>query len=154
MDVGQPQGAAAARGQAELGIENIPLVGLGKRLEEVRLPDNKDPVIFPRHSEALYLLQRVRDEAHRFAITFHRSKRSQVMLESLLDDIPSLGEVRRKALLDHFGSVTAIRSATLEQIATIPGIGTKTAQIIIDGISREAATSPTVDMATGEILDK
>ena len=154
VDGGQPQVAAAARALAELGIENITLVGLAKRLEEVWLPDNKDPVIFPRHSEALYLLQRVRDEAHRFAITFHRSKRSQVMLESLLDDIPSLGEVRRKALLDHFGSVTAIRSATLEQIATIPGIGTKTAQIIIDGISREAATSPTVDMATGEILDK
>ena len=154
VDGGQPQVAAAARVLAELGIENITLVGLAKRLEEVWLPDNKDPVIFPRHSEALYLLQRVRDEAHRFAITFHRSKRSQVMLESLLDDIPSLGEVRRKALLDHFGSVTAIRSATLEQIATIPGIGTKTAQIIIDGISREAATSPTVDMATGEILDK
>ena len=154
VDGGQPQVAAAARALAELGIENITLVGLAKRLEEVWLPDNKDPVIFPRHSEALYLLQRVRDEAHRFAITFHRSKRSQVMLESLLDDIPSLGEVRRKALLDHFGSVTAIRSATLEQIATIPGIGRKTAQIIIDGISREAATSPTVDMATGEILDK
>ncbi len=154
VDGGQPQVAAAARALAELGIENITLVGLAKRLEEVWLPDNEDPVIFPRHSEALYLLQRVRDEAHRFAITFHRSKRSQVMLESLLDDIPSLGEVRRKALLDHFGSVTAIRSATLEQIATIPGIGTKTAQIIIDGISREAATSPTVDMATGEILDK
>ncbi len=154
VDGGQPQVAAAARALAELGIENITLVGLAKRLEEIWLPDNKDPVIFPRHSEALYLLQRVRDEAHRFAITFHRSKRSQVMLESLLDDIPSLGEVRRKALLDHFGSVTAIRSATLEQIATIPGIGTKTAQIIIDGISREAATSPTVDMATGEILDK
>ena len=154
VDGGQPQVAAAARVLAELGIENITLVGLAKRLEEVWLPDNKDPVIFPRHSEALYLLQRVRDEAHRFAITFHRSKRSQVMLESLLDDIPSLGEVRRKALLDHFGSVTAIRSATLEQIARIPGIGRKTAQIIIDGISREAATSPTVDMATGEILDK
>ena len=154
VDGGQPQVAAAARALAELGIENITLVGLAKRLEEVWLPDNEDPVIFPRHSEALYLLQRVRDEAHRFAITFHRSKRSQVMLESLLDDIPSLGEVRRKALLDHFGSVTAIRSATLEQIATIPEIGTKTAQIIIDGISREAATSPTVDMATGEILDK
>ena len=154
VDGGQPQVAAAARALAELGIENITLVGLAKRLEEVWLPDNKDPVIFPRHSEALYLLQRVRDEAHRFAITFHRSKRSQVMLESLLDDIPSLGEVRRKALLDHFGSVTAIRSATLEQIARIPGIGRKTAQIIIDGISREAATSPTVDMATGEILDK
>jgi excinuclease ABC subunit C len=154
VDGGQPQVAAAARALAELGIENITLVGLAKRLEEVWLPDNKDPVIFPRHSEALYLLQRVRDEAHRFAITFHRSKRSQVMLESLLDDIPSLGEVRRKALLEHFGSVTAIRSATLEQIATIPGIGTKTAQIIMVGISREAATSPTVDMATGEILDK
>ena len=154
VDGGQPQVAAAARALAELGIENITLVGLAKRLEEVWLPDNKDPVIFPRHSEALYLLQRVRDEAHRFAITFHRSKRSQVMLESLLDDIPSLGEVRRKALLEHFGSVTAIRSATLEQIATIPGIGAKTAQIIITSIASPTQMSPTVDMATGEILDR
>jgi excinuclease ABC subunit C len=154
VDGGQPQVAAAARALAELGIENIALVGLAKRLEEVWLPDNKDPVIFPRHSEALYLLQRVRDEAHRFAITFHRSKRSQVMLESLLDDIPSLGEVRRKALLEHFGSVTAIRSATLEQIAAIPGIGVKTAQIIIASITTPNDVSPTVDMATGEILDR
>jgi excinuclease ABC subunit C len=94
-------------------------VGLAKRLEEVWIPGNPDPIIFPRHSEALYLLQRIRDEAHRFAITFHRSKRSKVMLESFLDEIPTLGEVRRKALLEHFGSVGALRKASVEEIAQI-----------------------------------
>jgi len=150
VDGGQPQVAAAAQALADLGITNIALVGLAKRLEEVWLPGNPDPVIFPRHSEALYLLQRIRDEAHRFAITFHRSKRSKVMLESLLDGIPSLGEVRRRAILEHFGSVTALRKATKEEIAEIPGIGERTAGIILDNL-KPAIES--VDMATGEILD-
>ena len=97
--------SAAAAVLAELGISEIPLIGLAKRLEEVWLPNSKDPIILPRASEGLYLLQRIRDEAHRFAITFHRSKRSKVMLESLLDEIPNLGEARRLAILEHFGSV-------------------------------------------------
>ena len=125
VDGGAPQVNAAYQALVSLGLENIPLVGLAKRLEEVWLPNNSDPIILPRHSEGLYLLQRVRDEAHRFAINFHRSKRSAVMLESLLDEIPLLGEVRRKALLDRFGSVGAIRKATLAQIAEVPGIGEK-----------------------------
>ncbi len=150
VDGGQPQVAAAAQALADLGITNIALVGLAKRLEEVWLPGNPDPIIFPRHSEALYLLQRIRDEAHRFAITFHRSKRSKVMLESLLDGIPSLGEVRRRSILEHFGSVTALRKATKAEISEIPGIGERTAEIILANL-QPAADS--VDMATGEILD-
>ena len=150
VDGGQPQVAAAAQALADLGITSIALVGLAKRLEEVWMPGSPDPVIFPRHSEALYLLQRIRDEAHRFAITFHRSKRSKVMLESLLDGIPSLGEVRRRAILEHFGSVTALRKATKAEIAEIPGIGERTAEIILDNLQ---PASESVDMATGEILD-
>jgi excinuclease ABC subunit C len=153
VDGGQPQVAAAARALEELGIRDIALVGLAKRLEEVWLPGNPDPVIFPRHSEALYLLQRIRDEAHRFAITFHRSRRSKVMLESLLDEIPALGESRRKAILEHFGSITALRKASKEQIAQVPGIGEKTAQIIESTLFSLSTTEPAVDMATGEILD-
>lgn len=150
VDGGQPQVAAAAQALADLGITNIALVGLAKRLEEVWLPGNPDPIIFPRHSEALYLLQRIRDEAHRFAITFHRSKRSKVMLESLLDGIPSLGEVRRRSILEHFGSVTALRKATKAEISEIPGIGERTAETILANL-QPAADS--IDMATGEILD-
>ena len=150
VDGGQPQVAAAARALAELGITEIPLVGLAKRLEEVWLPENPDPVIFPRHSEGLYLLQRIRDEAHRFAITFHRSKRSKVMLDSLLDEIPHLGEVRRKALLDRFGSVAAIKKSNLSEIAAIPGIGEKIATLIFEHVQE---SQPSVDISTGEILD-
>ena len=150
VDGGQPQVAAAARALAELGITEIPLVGLAKRLEEVWLPENPDPVIFPRHSEGLYLLQRIRDEAHRFAITFHRSKRSKVMLDSLLDEIPHLGEVRRKALLDRFGSVAAIKKSSLNEIAAISGIGEKIATLIFEHVQE---SQPSVDISTGEILD-
>ncbi|MEI7642456.1 MAG: excinuclease ABC subunit UvrC, partial [Actinomycetes bacterium] len=125
VDGGVGQVNAAARALSELGITDIALCGLAKRLEEVWLPEVKTPVIFPRHSEALYLFQRIRDEAHRFAITFHRSKRSKLMLESLLDEIPTLGTARISALLEHFGSVSAIRKANESQISQIPGIGEK-----------------------------
>ena len=149
VDGGAPQVNAAYQALLSLGLEYIPLVGLAKRLEEVWLPNNPDPIIFPRHSEGLYLLQRVRDEAHRFAINFHRSKRSAVMLESLLDDVPLLGEVRRKALLDHFGSVGAIRKASIEQIASIPGIGEKIAHMVQGALPK----SESIDMSTGEIRE-
>jgi excinuclease ABC subunit C len=151
VDGGAPQVAAAAKALAELGISDIFLCGLAKRLEEVWLPESKEPVIFPRHSEGLYLLQRIRDEAHRFAITFHRSKRSKVMLESLLDDIPKLGESRRAALLDKFGSVTAIRKATVTEISTVPGIGSNIAELIVAHLATESASSAQVNMETGEI---
>ena len=151
VDGGAPQVNAAYQALAALGLENIPLVGLAKRLEEVWLPNNSDPIILPRHSEGLYLMQRVRDEAHRFAITFHRSKRSAVMLESLLDEIPLLGEVRRKALLDRFGSVGAIRKASLEEIAAVPGIGEKIALIISESLHEQEDLAPSIDLGTGEI---
>jgi excinuclease ABC subunit C len=151
VDGGAPQVAAAAKALAELGISDIFLCGLAKRLEEVWLPESKEPVIFPRHSEGLYLLQRIRDEAHRFAITFHRSKRSKVMLESLLDDIPKLGESRRAALLDKFGSVTAIRKATVTEISTVPGIGSNIAELIVAHLTSESAAISQVNMETGEI---
>ncbi|MFN7802160.1 MAG: helix-hairpin-helix domain-containing protein, partial [Actinomycetes bacterium] len=130
----------------------VALCGLAKRLEEVWLPHNSEPIIFPRHSEALYLLQKVRDEAHRFAINFHRSKRSKVMLESLLDEISGLGEIRRKSLLSHFGSVSALRASTQQEIANVPGIGEKMAKSIFDQLAnRPVATK--VDVQSGEILD-
>jgi|UniRef100_UPI00404A9C8C excinuclease ABC subunit C len=154
VDGGAPQVAAAQRALDELGITDIALCGLAKRLEEVWMPGDKDPLILPRTSEGMYLLQRVRDEAHRFAITFHRSRRSKVMLESLLDDIPQLGESRRNALLARFGSVTAMRKASQEELAATPGIGMTIAGIIFNYLSQlSASTHSGLDMATGEILD-
>ena len=152
VDGGKPQVNAAAKALRELGITDVALCGLAKRLEEIWLPNNSEPVIFPRHSEALYLLQKIRDEAHRFAINFHRSKRSKIMLESLLDQISGLGEVRRKSLLAHFGSVTALKSATLLELSAVPGIGEKMAQTIIDQIKSQPE-QVSVDMQSGEILD-
>ena len=152
VDGGKPQVNAAAKALRELGITDIALCGLAKRLEEVWLPNNSEPIIFPRHSEALYLLQKIRDEAHRFAINFHRSKRSKVMLESLLDEISGLGEVRRKSLLTHFGSVSALRSATLPELSAVPGIGEKMAKTIIEQIKNQAE-QVSIDMQSGEILD-
>jgi excinuclease ABC subunit C len=153
VDGGRGQVNAAARAFAEIGITDITLVGLAKRLEEIWFPDQSYPVILPRHSEALYLVQRIRDEAHRFAITFHRSKRSKLMLESLLDEIPNLGEVRRQALLEHFGSVAALKKASLDEIAAVPGIGPKSAESVVRAIN-ESDTQITVDTATGEILER
>lgn len=154
VDGGAPQVAAAQLALDELGITDIALCGLAKRLEEVWMPGDKDPLILPRTSEGMYLLQRVRDEAHRFAITFHRSRRSKVMLESLLDDIPQLGESRRNALLARFGSVTAMRKASQEELAATPGIGITIAGIIFSHLSAlSASTQSSVDVTTGEILD-
>ena len=150
VDGGKPQVSAAQRALSELGITDIALCGLAKRLEEVWLPNNADPLIFPRNSEGLYLLQRIRDEAHRFAITFHRSRRSKVMLESLLDEIPGLGNARRTALLDRFGSVTAIRKAAVSELATTPGIGEKLAETIAQSLA-QIGKGEAVNMTTGEI---
>jgi excinuclease ABC subunit C len=152
VDGGKPQVNAAAKALQELGITDVALCGLAKRLEEVWLPNSSEPVIFPRHSEALYLLQKLRDEAHRFAINFHRSKRSKVMLESLLDEVAGLGEIRRKSLLSHFGSVSALKAATIDELAVVPGIGKKMAKTIIDQINSQDLPL-NIDMQTGEILD-
>ncbi|QHN31119.1 excinuclease ABC subunit UvrC [Gordonia amarae] len=135
VDGGQPQVQAAAVVFDELGITDVAVVGLAKRLEEIWLPDDDDPVILPRSSEALFLLQRVRDEAHRFAITFHRSKRSKRMTESALDGIPGLGQTRRTALVSHFGSVAKLREASIEEISAVPGIGVATATAVREALA-------------------
>jgi len=138
VDGGAPQVAAASRSLAELGIVDVAVCGLAKRMEEVWLPGDNDPVILPRTSEALYLLQRVRDEAHRFAITYHRQKRSTSMLVSLLDDVPGLGESRRKALMKQFGSLKRLRAATVEELMAVPGIGRRTAEAVQAAIAEPA----------------
>ncbi|MDN4463433.1 excinuclease ABC subunit UvrC [Microbacterium aurantiacum] len=129
VDGGQPQVQAAARALRDAGHEEIALCGIAKRLEEVWLPGEEYPVILPRTSEVLYLLQRLRDEAHRFAIT-HQRKRRRRDIQSVLAEVPGLGDARIRALLRHFGSVTALRGATEEQIAELPGIGPKLAASI------------------------
>jgi excinuclease ABC subunit C len=153
VDGGPAQVAAAKRALDELGIDDVPLCGLAKRLEEVWLPDNPDPVIMPRTSEGLYLLQRVRDEAHRFAITFHRQRRSRSMVESTLDEVPGLGNTRRAALLKRFGSMKRLQAATVEELASVPGIGPHTAVAVREAVSRQRP-SPAVNTATGEILEE
>ncbi|ETD31951.1 excinuclease ABC subunit UvrC [Williamsia sp. D3] len=134
VDGGAPQVHAAAAVLDELNITDVAVIGLAKRLEEVWVPGDDDPVIFPRTSEALFLLQRVRDEAHRFAISFHRSKRSKRMTASALDGVPGLGATRRAALVAHFGSVANLRQATIEQISEVPGIGQTTARAVQEAL--------------------
>ena len=153
VDGGAPQVAAAAAAMTKLGVDDVALCGLAKRLEEVWLPNRADPVILPRTSESLYLLQRVRDEAHRFAITYHRQKRSRALAQSALDGVPGLGELRRKAILRAFGSVKRLRAASVEEIAEVPGVGRRTAEAIHAALA-ETAPAPAVDPATGEILDE
>jgi excinuclease ABC subunit C len=151
IDGGAPQVNAAFRALGELGLTDIAVVGLAKRLEEVWLPDEEDPVILPRTSQGLYLLQRVRDEAHRTAIRYQRQRRTARMTTSALDDIPGLGPARRKALLRRFGSVRKLRSATPEMVAEVPGIGPALAARIIVALSGETISA--VNLTTGEIID-
>ncbi|MCZ0205405.1 excinuclease ABC subunit UvrC [Streptomyces achromogenes] len=153
VDGGQPQVAAAQRALDELGIDDIAVCGLAKRLEEVWVPGEDDPVVLPRTSEGLYLLQRVRDEAHRFAITYQRTKRAKRFRAGPLDDVPGLGETRKQALIKHFGSVKKLRSATIEQIQEVPGIGRKTAETIAVALAQAAPAAPAVNTATGEIIE-
>jgi excinuclease ABC subunit C len=154
VDGGPPQVAAAQRALDELEIDDIPVCGLAKRLEEVWLPGQDDPVILPRTSEGLYLLQRIRDEAHRFAITHHRQRRSRSMVESVLDDVPGLGDVRRKVLLRRFGSLKKLRAASVDEIAAVPGFGQRTAEAIVGALERSRGTGrPAINTATGELID-
>ncbi|MFN2539231.1 MAG: excinuclease ABC subunit UvrC [Mycobacteriales bacterium] len=152
VDGGPPQVAAAQRAMDELGINDVALCGLAKRLEEVWLPGQEDPVIMPRTSEGLYLLQRVRDEAHRFAIAFHRQKRSKAMTVSALDGIAGLGEARRKALLRHFGSLKRLRAATVEEVMEVQGVGRTTAEAVVRALAAEAPAAPAFDPVTGEVI--
>lgn len=140
VDGGAPQVAAAARALADLGIDDVALCGLAKRLEEVWVPGEEFPVILPRASEGLYLMQRIRDEAHRFAIQAHRRRRSKAMTASELDDIPGLGPVRRAALLKHFGSLKRLRAASADEIATVPGVGPTLAAAVVAAL--QGGTTP------------
>ena len=142
VDGGPLQAAAAARALAELGIDDVAVCGLAKRLEEVWLPGEEFPVILPRSSEGLYLLQRVRDEAHRFAIAYHRQKRGRAATASALDDVPGLGPARRGTLIKHFGSVRKLRAASVEEIAAVPGIGPKLAATIAAALGSDHAVLP------------
>ncbi|WP_304106716.1 excinuclease ABC subunit UvrC [Mycolicibacterium bacteremicum] len=152
VDGGAPQVNAAQAALDDLGITDVAVIGLAKRLEEVWVPNESDPVIMPRTSEGLYLLQRIRDEAHRFAITFHRSKRSKRMTASALDSVRGLGEHRRKALVTHFGSVARLRAASVEEITAVPGIGVATAQAVLAalGAPTDAPTDAAVVSDTPE----
>lgn len=134
VDGGAPQVNAAQAVLDELGVADVAVIGLAKRLEEVWVPAEADPVIMPRNSEGLYLLQRVRDEAHRFAISYHRSKRSKRMTASALDAVRGLGETRRKALVTHFGSLARLRQASVEEITAVPGIGVATAAAVLEAL--------------------
>ncbi|WP_165839514.1 excinuclease ABC subunit UvrC [Rhodococcus sp. Eu-32] len=154
VDGGAPQVAAASEVLDELGVTDVAIVGLAKRLEEVWVPGESDPVILPRTSESLYLLQRVRDEAHRFAISFHRSKRSRRMTASALDSVRGLGETRRNALVAHFGSVAKLKQASVEEIVQVPGIGEMTAKSVLEALGAESGPviPDTVGSDTSDIV--
>ncbi|NUU19647.1 excinuclease ABC subunit UvrC [Cellulomonas humilata] len=149
VDGGPPQVAAAAAAMAELGIDDVALVGLAKRLEEVWLPGEAYPVILQRSSEGLYLLQRLRDEAHRFAITAHRKRRSKGMTTSVLDGVPGLGPARQAALLRHFGSVKRLRAASVEEIASVQGMGDRTAVAVVAALASPGVASDQVAESAG-----
>ncbi|MBW3086237.1 UvrABC system protein C [Austwickia sp. TVS 96-490-7B] len=154
VDGGAPQVAAAQAALDALNIHDVTVIGLAKRLEEVWLPGDDFPVVLPRSSDGLFLLQRVRDEAHRFAITFHRKRRSTAMIRSALDGIPGLGPTRQAALLSQFGSVAALRQATPDELCAVPGIGPALAATIAGHLDTQAATAgPSVNVTTGEIVE-
>src|SRR5690554_5616132 len=129
VDGGQPQVQAAARALADAGVTGIQLCGIAKRLEEIWLPDSEYPVILPRNSDAMFLIQRIRDEAHRFAISYQRQRRKKDVT-SVLGEVPGIGPARVRELLRHFGSVTRLRAASPEEIAEVKGIGAVTASTI------------------------
>lgn len=143
VDGALPQVHAAVQALHDLGITDISVVGLAKRLEEVWVPWDEFPVILPRNSEGLFMLQRIRDEAHRFAITYHRQRRSQAMKTSKLDEVPGLGTAKRKALLAEFGSVKKIKAAGAQELAAVKGIGPKLAAAIVETLAE--GTQPATD---------
>ena len=157
VDGGAPQVNAAAAVLEDLGVTDVAVIGLAKRLEEVWVPSEPDPVIMPRNSDGLYLLQRVRDEAHRFAISYHRSKRSKRMTASALDSVRGLGEHRRKALVTHFGSLARLRQASVEEITAVPGIGVATAAAVLEALGvtpGESAQDSAAEQHAGQHIDE
>ncbi len=153
IDGGLPQVNAAAKALEVAGVGNMHVIGLAKRMEEIWKPGATYPVILPRNSEALFMLQRVRDEAHRFAITLHRNRRSKGMVDSVLDDIPGLGPVKKKAVLAHFGSLKKVAAATVLELAEVPGIGPIQAEQIWQFLNEENTGEIAVNTATGEIIE-
>jgi len=153
IDGGLPQVNAAQRALIEVGATDIYVVGLAKRMEEIWRPNAQYPVILPRGSEALFLLQRIRDEAHRFAISHHRSRRSKSMVDSELDQVPGLGPAKKKALIATFGSLKSVRAASLEELTTAPGIGPAMAQQIFQTLHVKNVQGMAVNVTTGEIID-
>jgi len=152
IDGGLPQVNAAAKALAEVGVTDLPVVGLAKRMEEIWLPQAQYPVVLPRTSEGLFMLQRLRDEAHRFAINFHRDKRSKSMVESVLDDITGLGPAKKKALLAKFGSLKGVAQATPDELAQVSGITSVLAQAIAETL-QVTSGEVAVNVTTGEIID-
>jgi excinuclease ABC subunit C len=153
IDGGLPQVNAAAKALEVAGVGNMHVIGLAKRMEEIWKPGATYPVILPRNSEALFMLQRVRDEAHRFAITLHRNRRSKGMVDSVLDEIPGLGPVKKKAVLAHFGSLKKVAAATVVELAEVPGIGPIQAEQIWQFLNEENTGEVAVNTATGEIIE-
>lgn len=153
IDGGIPQVNSAARALSEAGVSNMYVIGLAKKMEEIFLPGNNVPIVLPRNSEALFLLQRIRDEAHRFANTHHGQRRSKSMVESVLDDIVGLGPVKKKALLTQFGSLKKIRAASMDELMQVNGIGQKQAEEIIAKLAETGSTPAGLNVTTGEIID-
>jgi excinuclease ABC subunit C len=134
VDGGKGQVSAAHDAMRNLGVGHIPLAGLAKRFEELFVKDVSEPIVLDRTSQALYLVQRVRDEAHRFAITYHRGVRSKAGMQSALDVIPGVGPKRKRALLRKFGSVKGIREASADEIAATPGFTKSLAEKVLSGL--------------------
>ena len=145
VDGGKPQVMAAAKALEDCGVDDVAVCGLAKRLEEVWVPDDDYPIILKRQSEGMYLLQRVRDESHRFAITYHRQTRRKGALRSALDDIPGVGEAYQKRLLNHFGSVRAMREANVEDFEQVKGVGKAKAEAIYQALRAHDGQRPTED---------
>ncbi|HEY7332826.1 MAG TPA: helix-hairpin-helix domain-containing protein, partial [Candidatus Limnocylindria bacterium] len=137
VDGGKGQLSAALGAMTELGMADVPLAGLAKRFEELYVPGRSDSIVLPRRSQALYLVQRIRDEAHRFAITYHRAVRGKRALASVFDEVPGIGPARKKALLKRFGSVRRIREASVDELAATPGVGRAAAERLKAHLARE-----------------
>ena len=153
IDGGLPQVNSAAKALTEAGVFNMHVIGLAKRLEEIWLPGAKESIVLPRTSEALFLLQRIRDEAHRFANTHHQKRRSKSMVDSALDEIAGLGPVKKKALLTKFGSLKRIKAASIDELMQVDGIGLKQAQEIYAVLNKIESTPAGFNATTGEIID-
>lgn len=157
VDGGKPQVMAAAKALEDCGVNDVAVCGLAKRLEEVWVPDDDYPIILKRQSEGMYLLQRVRDESHRFAITYHRQQRRKGALRSALDEIPGIGESYQKRLLNHFGSVKAMREASVEDFEKVKGIGHAKAEGAVQraarAVSRPGPAAQSKFSVAGPVVD-